>query len=110
MKPSIIYADRAQTSNYGDTLRFDYIAIKNIDVNNPLHLSKVDSFVAKNIATNYADYASYDICILKYAKIMSRVDPESNNDGRWYVLWSDNLRLIYSWKKGKFCGRVSYPL
>ncbi len=110
IEPPIIYADKAQTANYGDTLRFDYIVVKNLDVNNPLHLSQVDRFVAKNIATNYADYAGYTICILKYAKIMSRVDPENNSDGKWYVLWSDNLQLTYRWKKGKFCERVNNPL
>ena len=91
--------------------RTDYIAVKNLDLNNLLHLQEVDSFVIKSIAENYADYSSYSICILKYKKIMRNIcEGRRGGSNKWYSMWYSEYGLLsYSWEYGEFIERLNLP-
>ena len=110
MYPPETYADKVECRGRTicDSLRVDYISVKNLNINNPLHLQEVDSFVAKYIAENYAEYSIYQIRILKYKKIMRNVCEDGWGSGKWYSMWySEYGQLCYSWKYGEFVKRLN---
>jgi len=111
LHPPEIYEDRVACFGRtvcNDSLRFDYIAVKNLNINNPQHLKEVDNFVAKNIAENYAKYTGYRIIILKYKKIMKNVCESGWGSGKWYSMWDTDYGLLaYTWEKGKFLDRMN---
>lgn len=88
------------------TGKVDYFVVKNLDIENQLHIAEVDSFVLKKHDSELKKYNSYQMLFYKYSR--SGVNENFKHNEEDLIEWQgDELLLEYNWQNGKFLG-VNY--